>query len=57
MDNIVLIVSTFVYSLVVTFALLKGLDVIPGLGIRSAESEEDAGLDSSDHGEAGYQLN
>lgn len=56
-DNIVLIVSTFVYSLVVTFALLKVLDVIPGLGIRSAESEEDAGLDSSDHGEAGYQLN
>ena len=57
MDNIVLIVSTFVYALVATFVLLKILDVIPGLGLRSTESEEDAGLDTSDHGEAGYQLN
>ncbi len=29
----------------------------PGLGPRSTESEEDVGLDTSDHSEAGYQLN
>lgn len=43
-----------VYSLVVTLILLKALDIIPGLGLRSTESEEDLGLDVSDHGERGY---
>jgi len=27
------------------------LDKIPGLGLRSSESEEDMGLDLADHGE------
>ena len=43
-----------VYSLVVTLILLKALDIIPGLGLRSTESEEDLGLDVRDHGERGY---
>ena len=43
-----------VTSLVVTLILLKALDIIPGLGLRSTESEEDQGLDVSDHGERGY---
>ena len=53
-ENIILVIATMVYSLVVTLILLKALDIIPGLGLRSTESEEDQGLDVSDHGERGY---
>ena len=53
-ENIIMIVATFVYSLVVSLIILKILDVIPGLGLRSTESEEDAGLDISDHGERAF---
>ena len=41
-------------KIVYTFIILKILDIIPGLGLRSSESEEDLGLDSSDHGERAY---
>ena len=53
-DNIILIIATVIYSLVATLVILKVLDIIPGLGLRSSEAEEDAGLDISDHGEAAY---
>ena len=53
-ENIILVIVTVVYSLIVTLILLKVLDIIPGLGLRSDESEEDQGLDVSDHGERGY---
>ena len=53
-ENIILVIVTVVYSLIVTLILLKALDIIPGLGLRSDESEEDQGLDVSDHGERGY---
>jgi Amt family ammonium transporter len=53
-ENIILVIATMVYSLVVTLILLKALDIIPGLGLRSTESEEDLGLDVSDHGKRGY---
>ena len=53
-ENIIMIIATFVYSLVVSLIILKILDVIPGLGLRSTESEEDAGLDISDHGERAF---
>ena len=49
-----MIIATFVYSLVVSLIILKILDVIPGLGLRSTESEEAAGLDISDHGERAF---
>jgi len=42
------------YSFVVTFALLKVLDVLPGLGLRVPEQEEFTGLDISLHGERAY---
>jgi len=42
------------YSLIATLIILKVLDKIPGLGLRSSESEEDIGLDISDHGESAY---
>lgn len=53
-DNLILIFSTMAYSLIVTIIILKFLDLIPGLGLRSSEVDEDKGLDISDHGERAY---
>ena len=53
-DNLILIFSTMSYSLIVTIIILKFLDLIPGLGLRSSEVDEDKGLDISDHGERAY---
>ena len=47
-------VATIAYSGVLTFVILKVLDVIPGLGLRADEPEEDSGLDVSFHGERAY---
>ena len=52
--NVVAVLATIAYSFVVTFIILKILDVIPGLGLRADEADEDAGLDVSLHGERGY---
>ena len=48
------VLATIGYSLVVTLIILKVLDLIPGLGLRAKESEEDQGLDLTMHGERGY---
>ena len=53
-DNAVAVLSTIAYSFVVTFVILKILDVIPGLGLRADDAAEDAGLDVSFHGERAY---
>lgn len=52
--NLVAVLATIAYSFIVTFVILKILDVIPGLGLRADEADEDAGLDVSLHGERGY---
>jgi Amt family ammonium transporter len=52
--NVVAVLATIAYSFVVTFIILKILDVIPGLGLRADEADEDAGLDVSLHGERAY---
>ena len=52
--NVVAVLATITYSFIVTFVILKILDVIPGLGLRADEADEDAGLDVSLHGERGY---
>ena len=52
--QIIGIVTTFGYSLVVTFVLLIVLDKIPGLGLRISEREEDEGIDITAHGERAY---
>jgi Amt family ammonium transporter len=46
--------ATIAYSLVVTLILLKILDVIPGLGLRASETQEDQGLDVTLHGERAF---
>jgi Amt family ammonium transporter len=45
----VAIAATWIYSAVATFAILKVVDL--AVGLRVAESEEEAGLDASQHGE------
>ncbi|MFL2664796.1 MAG: ammonium transporter [Dehalococcoidia bacterium] len=52
--NIILIASTAIYSLLVTVIILKLLEFIPGIELRSTKQEEDNGLDISDHGEMAY---
>ena len=43
-----------VYSVVVTYVLLKILDKV--IGLRVAVPDEREGLDSTEHGETGYAL-
>ena len=47
-------VATIAYSGLMTFIILKALDVVPGLGLRAEEADEDVGLDLSLHGERAY---
>jgi Amt family ammonium transporter len=48
------VVSVWVYSFVVTFIILKVLDWT--MGLRVSEEHEITGLDTSQHGEAGYSF-
>jgi ammonium transporter, Amt family len=50
--QIVSIVATAVFALVVTFFILKVLDVV--MGLRVSQDDEVQGLDVSQHGEEGY---
>ena len=52
--NLLLIVSTAFYSLLVTIIILKLIELLPGIQLRSSINEEDNGLDISDHGERAY---
>jgi Amt family ammonium transporter len=52
--QVVAVLATLVYSGVVTFVILKVLDVIPGLGLRAPERDEAQGLDLTAHGERAY---
>jgi ammonium transporter, Amt family len=48
------VAATWAYSIGVTFVLLKILDAT--MGLRVEESQEDEGLDVSQHGESAYEL-
>ncbi|MBI4639141.1 MAG: ammonium transporter [Candidatus Tectomicrobia bacterium] len=50
--QIVAVVATWVYAIIVSFVLLKILDSV--MGLRVAPDEEMTGLDLSQHGESGY---
>ncbi|MGI9578631.1 MAG: ammonium transporter [Microthrixaceae bacterium] len=45
---------TIVFSFIVTFAIVKGLDL--AIGVRVDEEDEEAGLDVSQHAETAYNL-
>jgi ammonium transporter, Amt family len=49
----VAVVAVWVYSGAVTFVILKVVDIF--VGLRVDEAEEEAGLDSSQHGEVAWQ--
>jgi Amt family ammonium transporter len=51
--QLVAVAATWIYSGIATFAILKVVDFF--VGIRVEESEEEAGLDSSQHGEVAWQ--
>jgi Amt family ammonium transporter len=53
-DQLIGVVATMGYSFVMTFVILKVLDVI--MGLRVSEEEELAGIDASQHGERAYIL-
>ena len=53
--QIIGIVSTFVYTAVVTYVLFKIVGMMTG-GVRVTEDEESQGLDIVDHEERGYDL-
>jgi len=48
------VLSTFAYTAVVTFVLLKVLDAV--MGLRVSEENETQGLDITEHNERGYDL-
>jgi Amt family ammonium transporter len=50
----VAVLATWVYAAVVTFVLLKVLDVV--MGLRVSSQGEDAGLDVDQHGESAYTM-
>ena len=54
LTQIIAVVATLLYSGIVSLVILKVLDVIPGLGLRVSEADEDQGLDISAHGERAF---
>ncbi len=50
--QLITVVVTIVYSVIITFALTKILDAVWGLAV--SEQEEEIGLDISEHGERAY---
>jgi Amt family ammonium transporter len=53
-DALIGIGAVGAYSFIVTFVILKVLDMT--VGIRVSEDEEELGLDVTQHGERGYTL-
>ncbi|HEX7491451.1 MAG TPA: ammonium transporter [Candidatus Limnocylindrales bacterium] len=51
--QVIAVAATWIYSGIVTFIILKVVDRF--VGLRVEESEEEAGLDSSQHGEVAWQ--
>jgi Amt family ammonium transporter len=52
--QLVAIAATWIYSAVATLVILKVVDLL--VGLRVDEAEEEAGLDSSQHGEVAWQI-
>ena len=52
--QVVGVAATIAYSFIVSLVILKVLDLIPGLGLRVSDRDEDAGLDVASHGERAY---
>jgi Amt family ammonium transporter len=55
-DQLVAVVSTIVFSFVLTFVIIKVLDLVMPGGIRVTEEDEEAGLDLTQHSEVSYSF-
>jgi Amt family ammonium transporter len=55
-DQLVAVGATLVFSFVVTFVIIKLLDVVMPGGIRVSEEDEEAGLDITQHSEVSYSF-
>jgi Amt family ammonium transporter len=55
-DQLVAVGATLVFSGVLSFVIIKVLDLVLPKGIRVTEEEEDTGLDLTQHAEEGYAL-
>jgi Amt family ammonium transporter len=53
-QNIIGVAAAAAYSFVVTFIILKAIDVT--IGLRVTDDEESEGLDTNLHGEEGYHM-
>jgi ammonium transporter, Amt family len=54
MDQLVAVGATLGFSFVITFVIIKVLDLV--MGIRVSEEDEETGLDLTQHTEVGYAL-
>jgi Amt family ammonium transporter len=55
-DQLIAVVATLVWSGVLTFVIVKVLDLVMPGGIRVSDEEEEIGLDLTQHSEVGYAL-
>jgi Amt family ammonium transporter len=56
MDQLVAVGATLVFSFIMTFIIIKVLDLVMPGGVRVSEEDEEAGLDLTQHSEVGYAL-
>ena len=54
LNQIVAIVVTWIYCIGMSLIIIKGVDLL--VGLRVTANDEIEGLDSSQHGESGYNL-
>jgi len=54
LTQLIAVGASWIYSVVMTFIILKAIDAV--IGVRVPESEEVLGLDTTQHGEIAYQL-
>jgi len=55
-DQLIAVVATLVWSGVLTFVIVKVLDLVMPGGIRVSDEEEEIGLDLTQHSDVGYAL-
>jgi Amt family ammonium transporter len=55
-DQLVAVAATLVFSFVVTFVIIKVLDVVLPGGVRVSDEDEETGLDLTQHSEVGYSF-
>jgi Amt family ammonium transporter len=55
-DQLVAVGATLVFSFVLTYLIMKVLDVVLPGGVRVTEEEEETGLDLTQHSEVGYSF-